>query len=249
MLDLTIYFPTQMAMASMCMIVLCAAIVQASLGMGYGLTAAPLLALVDPVFVPVATIVIGMISSTIGAVSEHTQILWEDVLIAVTGRLAGAVAAVFVISLVVEVNGFLILFGGAVGAAVLLSAFGHSLRKTGHSLFAMGSVSGLMGTITGVGAPPLALVYQGSYAGQARPTLAAIFAFGCACSLIMLTLIDWVGIQEIVTASLLLPPMFLGTAVGRKLRSRLQRRYRFALLLVSGAAAVLLIVKGAAGQA
>ncbi len=231
-------------MSTMCVIVFCAAIVQACLGMGYGLTAAPLLALVDPVFVPVATIIIGMISSSIGAVGERNQILWKDVFYAVTGRLAGAAMAVILIALVIDKNGFLILFGSAVGIAVLLSAFGHSLQKSVHSLLAMGSISGLMGTITGVGAPPLALVYQGSYAGHARPTLAAIFAIGCGFSLLMLMVIGWVGVPEIVIAASMLPPMFVGTAVGQKLRSRFEHRYRFAVLILSGAAAVLLIIKG-----
>lgn len=233
----------------MCAIVFLAAIVQASLGMGYGLTAAPLLALVDPIFVPVATIVIGMVSSTIGAVGERSQIIWRDVLLAVTGRLAGAAIAVVIIAQVADKNGFSILFGGAVGVAVLLSAFGHSLKKTSHSLIAMGSVSGVMGTITGVGAPPLALVYQGSYAGQARSTLAAIFAIGCGCSLIMLMTIDWVGVRDLAIAASMLPPMLLGTAVGQKIRAGFEQRYRIALLTLSGAAAVMLVVKGLTGTA
>jgi len=61
-------------------IVVCfASVVQALFGMGYGLTAAPLLALIDPVYVPVPTIVIGMISSTIGAANEIHQVEWNDV--------------------------------------------------------------------------------------------------------------------------------------------------------------------------
>lgn len=247
MIDLSIYFPAPMSMLVMCAIVFVAAVVQACLGMGYGLAAAPLLALVDPVFVPVATIVIGMISSTIGAVGERNQILWKDVWLAVSGRLVGAILAVLPIVAVVEKSGFLVLFGCVVGTAVILSAFGHSLRKTTPSLLVMGSVSGLMGTITGVGAPPLALVYQGSYAGQARPTLAAIFAFGCGCSLLSLMCIGWVGAQEIAIAVSMLPPMLLGTATGQILRSNFEQRYRFALLFVSGVAAVFLIIKGFSG--
>jgi len=111
----------------------------------------------------------------------------------------------------------------------------------------MGSISGLMGTITGVGAPPLALVYQGSYAGNARPTLAAIFAVGCACSLLALTVIGWVGLQEIVIAGLMVPPMLLGTVAGRKIRLNFKRQYQLHLLALSGAAAAILIAQGLTG--
>jgi uncharacterized membrane protein YfcA len=249
MVDWFSFLPSPGAMICMFVIVSLAAIVQASLGMGYGLTAAPLLALVDPVFVPVATLIIGMVSSTIGAVGERSRILWRDVLLAVAGRLAGAAIAVLIISLVADKNGFSILFGAAVGVAVLLSAYGHSLKKTTHSLIAMGSVSGVMGTITGVGAPPLALVYQGSDAVQARATLAAIFAFGCASSLLMLMTIGWVGIADLAIAASMLPPMLLGTAVGQKIRAEFEQRYRKALLTLSGVAAVILLVKGFTGNA
>lgn len=247
MSEFSSYFPSIWAIVGMCLIVFFASVVQASLGMGFGLTAAPLLAIVDPVFVPVATIIIGMISSTIGAVGEHSQILWADVFSAVTGRLSGTFVAAFLLLLTVDKNGFLVLFGCGVAVAVLLSTLGHSIRKTPFNLFVMGSVSGTMGTITGVGAPPLALVYQGSYAGQARPTLAAIFAFGCGISLLMLVSIGWVGSQEIIVAALMLPPMAAGTTAGRKMRLNFDQKYRFALLSLAAGAAVLLIIRGLVG--
>lgn len=247
MIDLTVYSPGALTLLGMCVIVFFAAIVQASLGMGYGLVAAPLLALLDPVFVPVATIIIGMISSSIGAFGEYNQIVWREVAVAAIGRLVGSAIAVFLIATIVDKNGFLILFGCVVGVAVCLSILGYSLRKTTGSLLTMGSVSGLMGTITGVGAPPLALVYQGSYAGQARPTLAAIFAVGCGFSLLMLMMIGWVGWQEITLAGLMLPPMFLGTVAGRKLLSGVANQYRRALLILSAVAATALVVEGMVG--
>lgn len=229
-------------------IVLLASVVQATLGMGYGLTAAPLLALVDPVFVPVPTILIGMISSTAGAWSERQNIHWAEVSDAVLGRLAGAICAALVLAIIVDTGVFMIIFGVAVGVAVLLSVFSLTITKSRSSLAAMGAVSGLMGTITGVGAPPLALLYQGSYAGEARPTLAAIFSIGCLVSALALASIGWLGITELVMLLLMLVPMTLGTWIGRRSRALVDSRYRLALLTVAGAAAIILILRGLLGN-
>ncbi len=212
--------------------------------MGYGLTAAPLLALVDPAFVPVATLLVGLITSSMGAWSERANIIWPEARHAVLGRLLGALVAAWVLSSIVDKGAFMVVFGLGVGAAVVLSVFNFTLAKSPLSLTSMGAVSGLMGTITGVGAPPLALVYQGSYAGNARPTLAAIFAIGCLCSAVILATIGWLGIAEIALCVMMLPPMMAGTVAGRLSRKVVDRRYRLALLTTSAIAAVVLVLKG-----
>lgn len=235
------------ALVLMCGIVIIASGVQACLGMGYGLTAAPLLALVDPAFVPVATILVGMLTSSMGAWSERAGIDWSDVKLAVAGRLAGALAAAVVLSVITDKSAFLLVFGVGIAVAVMMSLLNHSIEKSSHSLTSMGAVSGLMGTITGVGAPPMALVFQGSYAGQARPTLAAIFAIGCFVSIVILALIGWLKAGDFVLCAMMLPPMFMGTYIGRRFRNLVDTRYRIAILLASGVAAAILIIRAFQG--
>jgi len=48
------------------------------------------------------------------------------------------------------------------GIAVLLSVSGLSLRRTDSNLVGAGVVSGFMGTVSGIGGPPIALVYHTS---------------------------------------------------------------------------------------
>lgn len=239
--------PSGSALAMMFVVVFAASIVQASLGMGYGLTAAPLLALIDPVFVPVPTILVGMITSALGAYSERDSINWPEVKVVSSGRLAGVTGAVLVLHFVNDSSVFKLVFGIGIALAVALSLLDFRVRKTQSSLVSMGTVSGLMGTITGVGAPPLALIYQYSHAGSARPTLAAIFAVGCFVSLVGLALIGWFGITELMICVMMLPSMVLGTYSGRRLGARLHSRYRFALLSIAGVASFLLIVSGTTG--
>ena len=139
---------------------------------------------------------------------------------------------------------FSLVFGLMVGLAVILSVAGWRLRFGRASLLSMAAVSGLMGTITSVGAPPLAIVYQDRPAAQARPTLAAFFAIGCVLSLAALYLSGWAGLRDLALALIMVPGMLAGWVIARLLAGRFDRRYRPALLAVAGIAAVILVIRG-----
>ena len=225
-------------------IVLAASVVQAGLGMGFGLTAAPLLALIDPHLVPAPTLIIGMVTAGIGGWRERNSIVWPEVGIGLAGRMLGVACGAFLLSQLVDRKAFMLVFGVMVAIAVLLSLGGWRWRFSPASLVSMGWLSGLMGTITSVGAPPLALIYQDRKPGQARPTLSAFFAFGCAASLIGLTLSGWAHAADLYLALAMAPPMLAGTWAARLLRGRLDSRFRPALMAIAGMAAIVLIIRG-----
>ena len=225
-------------------IVLAASIVQAGLGMGFGLTAAPLLALIDPHLVPVPTLIIGMVTAGMGGWRERGSIIWPEVGIGIAGRLIGVACGALVLSQLVDRKAFMLVFGIMVGIAVTLSLGGWRWRFSHFSLMSMGWLSGLMGTITSVGAPPLALIYQDRKPGEARPTLSAFFAFGCAASLAGLALSGWAHVGDIYLALAMVPPMLAGIWAARRIGGRLDSRFRPALMTISGIAAVVLIVRG-----
>lgn len=236
--------PSPWLMAAVAAIVVVAAIVQFGLGMGFGLTAAPLLALIDPALVPVPTLFLGMLTSAWGAWHERTAIRWDEIGVGFVGRLAGICAATGVLLLVADQRRFTLVFGVLVALAVVLSLAGRRLAFTRPNLIAMSAISGLMATITSVGAPPMALIYQDRPAQEARPTLAAFFALGCAAALAVLFATGWADSGDVVLAALMLPPMIAGLILARHLRGRFDKRYRPALLAVAGLAALLLIVRG-----
>ena len=225
-------------------IVVAAAIVQFGLGMGFGLTAAPLLALIDPELVPAPALFLGMLTSAWGAWSEYEAIEWREVGLGTLGRIVGVMAATALLASLADQRSFMLAFGLMIGLAVLLSAFGRRIAFSRASLLAMSMLSGVMGTITSVGAPPLALIYQDKPVVRARPTLAAFFALGCLVSLVGLYASGFAGTRDAVLAGLMLPPMILGLVIARGLRGRFDRRYRPALLFVAGAAAVMLVLRG-----
>jgi uncharacterized protein len=227
-------------------IVFAAAVVQVELGMGFGLTAAPLLALIDPALIPASTLFLGLATASWGAWSERDAIRWREVLTGVTGRLAGVAAATLILANLADRSTIMLVFGLMIGLAVLLSIAGWKLAFSHRSLAAMATLSGVMGTITSVGAPPLAIVYQHRPAKEARPTLAAFFALGCAISLCGLYLAGWAGPGDLGLALLMAPAMLGGLAFARRLRGRFDERYRPALPTISGVAALILIFRGLA---
>ncbi len=225
-------------------IVFLAAIVQAGLGLGFGLLAAPLLALVNPELVPAPTLILGFLTAGWGVLRERQGITWSEVGIGSIGRAVGVSVAAIILANITDRETFILMFGVMIAIAVGLSVSGWRIPFSGGSLVSMGAVSGLMGTITSVGSPPMALVYQNHPAKSARPTMAAFFMIGCAFSLIGLAIAGWAGWQDLLLAALMLPPMFAGLAVIHLLGSRFDGHFRMFLLGISGLAAMVLIVRG-----
>ncbi|MFZ2101430.1 MAG: TSUP family transporter, partial [Oricola sp.] len=188
----------------------------------------------------------GLATATWGALRERPVIRWNEVGIGVIGRLAGVAAATEILSNLPDRGTFMLVFGLMIALAVLLSVAGWRLAFSLPAMAAMSAVSGVMGTITSVGAPPLAIVYQDRPATQARPTLAAFFAIGCAISLAGLYLSGCAGWRDFGLALVMAPAMLAGVLFARVLRGRFDRRYRPALLAIAGVAATILIIRGIA---
>jgi hypothetical protein len=95
-----------------------------------------------------------------------------------------------------------------------------------------------MGTISSVGGPPMALLYQHSGAAKLRATLAAYFVFGVVFSLVALHSVGRFGWLELKMALLLTPGMLGGFFLVKPLQSRLResmiRPIILSLALVSG---------------
>ncbi len=225
-------------------IVFAAAIVQVGLGMGFGLTAAPLLALLNPDLVPAPTLFLGLLTASWGAWRERDSIAWDEVGFGLIGRATGVLAGTAILASLADRNAFMLVFGTLIAIAVALSVSGWRIAFSRVSVAAMSGVSGVMGTITSVGAPPMALVYQHRPARTARPTLATFFGFGCAFSLTGLYAAGWAGLHDLALAITMLPAMLTGIVAARFLGGRFDKRYRPALLAISGMAAIVLIVRG-----
>lgn len=225
-------------------IVFSGSVVQAGLGMGFGLTVAPVLALIDPVLVPVPALFMGTATAIWGAVGERANIVWKEVGIGMAGRASGILIGTFVLLQMTSRSTFSLVFGIIIMFAVGLSLAGWRLPLTIRNLMAMGFVSGFTGVITSVGAPPLALIYQHRPATETRATLATFFAIGGMASLSVLYVSGWANLSHLWIALFMVPPAFVGTVIGRRVRGRFDKRYRHFLLGIAALASVLLIIRG-----
>lgn len=226
------------------LIVFAGSVVQAGLGMGFGLTVAPILALLDPVLVPVSALFLGTATSISGALVERASIVWREVTICLSGRVLGIFAGLYILVGLTSLATFSLVFGTIILFAVLLSIAGWNLALNPRNLFAMGSVSGFTGVITSVGAPPLALIYQHQPAAQTRATLATFFAMGGMMSLVVLYSIGLANLTHFWAALIMAPPAILGTWLGRRLKGGFDKRYRVFLLAIAVLASLMLIYRG-----
>lgn len=221
-------------------------VMQGSTGLGLGMIAAPLLLMIDPRLVPGPLLVLGLLISALMAAREWRSIDRKGLLIALAGRLVGSVLAGLTMS-VIPLYVYDLLFGIMVLSAVLLSATGWQVLPTGRNLLTAGLASGYMGTLTSIGAPPMALAYQHGTPASIRSTLAVYFVIGSAFSIAVLATLGRFGVEQALAGAMLFPSLIVGFWLSGRIAARMSSRLtRRAILWLSGASAAVLIVKALA---
>jgi uncharacterized membrane protein YfcA len=224
-------------------VVVFAACVQASVGFAYALLAAPLLQLVASDLVPGPMLVSSFLLSALTAWRERSHIDRRGVGLALLGRVPGALLAGFAIGLL-PARIYDVLFGGLVLVAVLISALGKGVRATPPALVTAGFASGLMGTLTSVGGPPMALVYQRAEGPALRSTLNAYFAIGCLISIGVLVRAGHFGPKALLLGLASLPLVALGFYASRFTRDRIAGTCsRPAVLVLAALSSLAVVIK------
>ncbi|QKV17708.1 sulfite exporter TauE/SafE family protein [Oricola thermophila] len=223
-----------------------ATIVQYRTGIGFGLLAAPLLALIAPELVPVPIIMLTLLTAGTAMLSVRGGVDWREVSWSVSGRLLGSLAGAAILVRLTDEGHFMLVFGLLIALAVAMSLAGLRFRFSNRLLLVMGAISGLTATITSVGGPPMAIAYQDQPPERARPNMSAFFAIGCVVILAVLQANGLIRIADIVHAAILTPGLLAGMALAPAFGGLIDRNFRRILLGISGAAAVLLIVRGLA---
>ena len=224
-------------------IVTAGAALQGAVGFGFALVAAPLLALIDPRLVPGSLLCAALVLTLLTAHRERHAIDTSGIGWGLVGRLPGTALGAAAL-LRISAGGMELVLGALVLVAVAMSASGLHFRPTPRALVGAGVLSGFMGTMTAIGGPPLAMVYQHAPGAQLRGTLAGYFVIGAAVSLVALALVGRFGRVELAGALSLLPGVLLGFVCSARLAALLDRGYtRGAVLAVSGAAGTLVLVR------
>lgn len=226
------------------LVVLAGACLQGVGGLGFAMFCAPIAALVFPELVPAPILVLGCPLAALAAVRERDSIRWNIAGFALAGRFAGAVMAAFVVQFL-PASLASILFALMILAGVALSVRGWNVATTRANSAAAGVASGLMGTITSAGAPPLAIAMQNLEPAPLRATLGCIFLIGSVMSLAALAAVDRAGTADLVLGLILTPWLVAGFAASGPIARRMSRaamRKFLLTLAASGAIAVLVQV-------
>jgi uncharacterized membrane protein YfcA len=218
------------------------AVAQGSVGFGFGMLAAPVLALVDEELVPGAVLLLGLTVAIAIAWNERGALDWLGIRWALVGRVLGTLAGVYAVTRL-DHDAMAIALGVLVLLAVAISLAGWHVRPTTSTLVGAGMMSGVMGTLTSVGGPPMALVYQREEAAKLRSTLAGFFVFGASLAVLALAVSGELSKRQVVDGFVLLPGLLVGLTLSRLLTPYLDRGWtRFAVLALSAATAMALVI-------
>lgn len=218
------------------------AIVQGSVGFGLGLVAAPVLTILDPTLMPGAIQVVNGTLPLFTLAVEWRRVDWRGLGFALLGRVPGSVAGAFVV-VYVSTQTLGVFVGVMVLIAVALTARAMSVPRNGLTLTTAGLLSGVTGTATGIGGPPIALVYQNAKGPQIRATLAMFFFLSASQSLLILWFVDRLPARALVSGALLIPFLVVGFLLSGPLRRYLDGgRVRAAIQVVAVTSALVLIV-------
>lgn len=222
--------------------VFCGTIVQRLSGQAYGMIAAPVVALVAPQHLPAAVILLGILVGA-GAISmDMSAVNWREAGPGMVGRAFGAFAGAAIALALTDTAGFGVVVALLVLTAVALSVSGLRIAIRPVTLAVAGLAAGIMGTITAIGAPPMAILYAREEAKRSRAMQNLFFMWGMVWSIGALTLAGLVRWGDLVLVAHLIPVALAALLISRPAARMLEGRSLrpIALSLATIAALVIL---------
>lgn len=190
-------------------IVTLAALLQSVSGIGLALVAAPLLVLLDRDFLPGPILSLGFCLSVLTSWRYRRALHLGNTLLALYGRVPGSLVGLMLLT-VASQNAISLGFGVLIIVSVLLSYRRVAVEASRNNLLVAGFFSGVMGTTTSVGGPPMALVYQNSDPDTVRAQLGFYFLIGTGLSIMLLVVSGNYSAYQLGLVIPLVPAAILG---------------------------------------
>lgn len=218
-----------------------ASAMQASIGFGMGMLAAPIVAIVDPGLVPGTLIMLAIVVSTMVLIRDGTALDLSGASWALAGRVPGTIAGALLLVALPE-RGLALMLALVVLLGIGLTSLGWIPLPRRRNLVVAGAASGLLATATSIGGPPMALVWQRNTGAKLRSTMSAFFLVGSVLSLVALAVAGAVTLHTAWLFLLLTPAAILGYVLSRFVNRVMdRRRLRLTAISVSTVGAVVLI--------
>jgi len=215
-----------------------ASAIQGSIGFGAGLLAAPLLLLIDPAFAPGPMLVSNLALTLLVARREWSFVDFDALRFIVGGRFLGTLGAALLLARLSAAS-FDLLFGVLVLIAIVLCLARGGYERSPRNLSLAGVASGLMGTISSIGGPPVVLVYQGTEPARFRATLGVHLIVGASMSLLAVWSVGRFGRPELALSAVMIPASLAGFWLSRFGVLRVQASHiRTAALVLSTLSAI-----------
>ncbi len=222
---------------------LAAAFVQGVTGLGFALIVAPAIGLIDVRLLPALPLLLMLPLNLFVVWREWRAVDVGGASVIMVGRLAGTGGGVWLLS-AISAASLSLLVGISTIVAASISLFVPSFEPNRRALLIAGAITGVTETATGIGGPPMALVYQHKPADVLRSTIAVCFLLGELISLAVLIALGRIDEQQIKAAIFLSPALVIGmllsSALHQKVRGPMVRSIVLAFAIVSG---ILLTVK------
>src|SRR5690606_7291465 len=227
----------------MALLVVLAAFLQGVGGVGFAMLVAPIAALVFPQLVPGPLLALGGSVSLLAALRLRQHIVPDVVVCALDGRATGSIIAILSMTQL-PIEAVNLGFALAILVAVALSAWGLRILASKRNMILAGIASGIMGTLTSVGAPALAIAMQNLAPAQLRASLGLILFLGASLSLVLLIVAGLFSLQQAMLRIVLSPFMLLGFTLSGQLRHKVSLPLMRRLLLgLCSLSAVVLITR------
>ncbi len=221
--------------------IMLASALQASIGFGIGMLAAPIVALVDPALIPGTLIMVATLVTLMVVVREREDIDLHGTGWALVGRIPGTIAGALLLAMLPE-RGLAILLAVVVLSGVALTSFGWIPVPRRRNVVLAGAASGVLGTATAIGGPPMALVWQRNEGARLRGTMSGFFLVGSIMSIAALAATGAVNRHTMWMFAVLIPAALAGYVLSRGLNRILDpKRLRWLAISVSALGAIVLI--------
>jgi uncharacterized protein len=221
-----------------------AAFVQGTTGVGFALIVAPVLAFIAPELLPVCLLALMIPLNLYVAWRERAALDRSGAAWITAGRFLGTFGGLWLLAALTS-SQLQILIGALTILAAAATLVAPSFTPGRRVFAAAGVVTGVTETATGIGGPPLALVYQHQAAATLRSTLAICFLLGQLMSLALLAAAGRVTSAQFETALMLTPALAIGAMLSHWIHGRVGgRALRAFVLIFAVASGALLIVRG-----
>jgi uncharacterized membrane protein YfcA len=211
--------------------------------MGFAMLSAPVVGLIAPQLIPVMLLVLMIPLNAYIGWRERAHVEWSGVKVISIGRFAGTFIGLWIL-IVVNLHQLKLLVGWSTVVAAVVALLAPAFHPNRTALAAVGLITGVIETSTGVGGPPLALAYQYKSGPVLRSTIALCFLVGEIISMVVLAASGKVTREALIISAEMLPFLFLGSYASKFVHHRLDGPLlRYLVLGFASVAGIVAIVQ------